>query len=570
MYTILYVDDEPALLEISKLFLERDGQFSVDTITSAAAALTLMQSKNYDAVIADYQMPLMDGIQFLKQVRGSGNSVPFILFTGRGREEVVIQALNEGADFYLQKGGEPKSQFTELAHKIQSAVSRKKAEEELKQARGALEDRVNQRTADLYATNLQLQKEIGIRKQIDAALQESEERFRTLIEKAPEAILLFDVDLDRYIEANAKAEELFGSSRQELLAAGPQNFYLTDQFDGRPFRETVLEHRNQVLEGGELVFERRIRNAHGEDRVVEVRLVRLPSSRKRLIRSSYIDITERKRVTEALRESEERYRAIVEQDYRIMFENIQDVFYRSDAKGDLILITPSGAALLGYEGTEEMIGKAATDYYADPVQRDRLLDALKKEGSVSNIETTLKRKDGSLVIVSTSSHVYYDARGKYAGVEGIFRDITRFKEVQRELRQSEELYRVLVEHIRDGAFLMQDGLLLFCNQAFAAMIGSVPAEIIGMPVPDLIAPEDRDMVMERQRSRLAGRSLKESYEFRMLHRDGATRVPVILSVGIGTYRNRPAVIGTVRDVTKECGHENVVWASDGENPDLHK
>ena len=79
----------------------------------------------------------MDGIQFLKQVRGSGNSVPFILFTGRGREEVVIQALNEGADFYLQKGGEPKSQFTELAHKIQSAVSRKKAEEELKQARGA-------------------------------------------------------------------------------------------------------------------------------------------------------------------------------------------------------------------------------------------------------------------------------------------------------------------------------------------------------------------------------------------------------------------------------------------------
>ena len=73
-------------------------------------------------------MPVIDGIEFLKRVRASGNTVPFIIFTGRGREEIVIQALNEGADFYLQKGGEPVSQFAELGHKIQKAILQRRAE----------------------------------------------------------------------------------------------------------------------------------------------------------------------------------------------------------------------------------------------------------------------------------------------------------------------------------------------------------------------------------------------------------------------------------------------------------
>jgi len=702
MYNVLYVDDEPGLLEIGKLFLEQSGQFTVDVTTSALDALALLNTKTYDAIISDYQMPDMDGIKFLKTLKSSGNNLPFILFTGRGREEVVIEAINSGADFYLQKGGDPTAQFAELVHKIRQAVSRRHAERslvesekrlsdiinflpdatfaidksghviswnraienltgvsaaemlgkgdyayalpfygecrpilidmifsppdditsryssivrdgttltgettsprlrgvpkmlwgkasvlydksgnvmgaiesirditerkiaelELRKAHDVLDERVQQRTADLYTANLKLQKEIETSKQIDSALKESEERFRTLIEKAPEAILLFDMDLDRYIEANAKAEQLFGCSRQKLLDFGPQQFYLPDQPDGLSFRETVIEHRKQVLAGAELVFERCIRNADGEDRVVEVRLVHLPSSTRKLIRSSYIDITERKRVEVALIKSEERYRSIVEQDYRRMLENIQDVFYRTDSQGNLTLISPSGATLLGYAGTDEMIGKAAADYYADPLKREHLLAFLKKEGSVSNVETTLKRKGGSLVIVSTSSHVYYDAGGNYAGVEGIFKDISQFKRVQEELRQSEELYRILVKHSQNGVFLMQDGILLFCNEAFAAMIGCTPADIIGTPVPDLIAPGDRDMVMERQRKRIAGKVLDESYEFRMLHWDGTTHVPVILSVGLGTYKNRPAVIGTVRSMAKERARDRALHESE--------
>ena len=128
MISVLYVDDETALLEIGKRFLERGGLFSVDTVESASEALLYITEKGYDAIISDYQMPGMDGIEFLKKVRASGNNVPFIIFTGRGREEVVIEALNEGVDFYLQKGGEPVSQFAELAHKIQKAVLQRRAE----------------------------------------------------------------------------------------------------------------------------------------------------------------------------------------------------------------------------------------------------------------------------------------------------------------------------------------------------------------------------------------------------------------------------------------------------------
>ena len=135
---VLYVDDEPGLLTIGKLFLERGGSFAVDTLTSALDALEQLKTEQYDAIISDYQMPEMDGIAFLKQLKAGGNTTPFIIFTGRGREEVVIEALNEGADFYIQKGGEPKSQFAELTHKIKIGIERKRGGDARKQDEGRL------------------------------------------------------------------------------------------------------------------------------------------------------------------------------------------------------------------------------------------------------------------------------------------------------------------------------------------------------------------------------------------------------------------------------------------------
>jgi PAS domain S-box-containing protein len=132
MISLLCVDDEPNLLMLQKLFLERKGGFMVETAISASNALNLLKIKKFDAIVSDYQMPEMNGIEFLKQVRNNFGEIPFILFTGRGREEVVIEAINNGANFYIQKGGDPESQFVELIHHIEQAVHRQRIEERTK------------------------------------------------------------------------------------------------------------------------------------------------------------------------------------------------------------------------------------------------------------------------------------------------------------------------------------------------------------------------------------------------------------------------------------------------------
>jgi PAS domain S-box-containing protein len=126
--SVLLVDDEDDLLEIGKSYLEQATDFTVITAPSATIALDLLRSNGIQAIVSDYQMPKMDGIEFLKQVRISDKKIPFIIFTGRGREEIAIEAFENGADFYLQKGGEPKPQYAELMHKIKAAVEHRQAD----------------------------------------------------------------------------------------------------------------------------------------------------------------------------------------------------------------------------------------------------------------------------------------------------------------------------------------------------------------------------------------------------------------------------------------------------------
>lgn len=124
MPAILYVDDEPELLTLCRLFLEKDGRHHVETAGSAAEGLQKLHARRFDVIISDYLMPESDGVDFLREVRAEFGNIPFILFTGRGREEVVIEALNLGVTFYLQKGSDPTSRFSELEQKIGAAVAR--------------------------------------------------------------------------------------------------------------------------------------------------------------------------------------------------------------------------------------------------------------------------------------------------------------------------------------------------------------------------------------------------------------------------------------------------------------
>lgn len=123
MISILLVDDEAQFLEVTRMFLERGRGIQVTTAISGDQALEILKNRKFDAIISDYAMPGINGIEFMKQVKSLGDDTPFIIFTGKGREDVVIDALNFGADLYLEKGPDPRAQFSDMMQKIRGMVS---------------------------------------------------------------------------------------------------------------------------------------------------------------------------------------------------------------------------------------------------------------------------------------------------------------------------------------------------------------------------------------------------------------------------------------------------------------
>ncbi len=139
---ILVVDDEKDLCALTKEFLELQRDLIVDAAFSAQGARDILAFASYDVILSDYKMPDEDGIQFLASIRATGNKIPFVLFTGKEREEVVIEALNKGANGYLKKGGDALPQLKELENLIRSLVQQYRAEEDLKESEARFRDLV--------------------------------------------------------------------------------------------------------------------------------------------------------------------------------------------------------------------------------------------------------------------------------------------------------------------------------------------------------------------------------------------------------------------------------------------
>ena len=136
---VLHVDDDPSVQEITKLLLlDLDSGFEIDNSCNVDEGLKKLAAEHYDVVVSDYEMPQKDGLQFLKELRETKNEIPFILFTGKGREEVAIKALNLGADGYYNKQGSPETVYGELAHGIQRSFRHKTADELLKKSQTEL------------------------------------------------------------------------------------------------------------------------------------------------------------------------------------------------------------------------------------------------------------------------------------------------------------------------------------------------------------------------------------------------------------------------------------------------
>ncbi|MDD1723793.1 MAG: hybrid sensor histidine kinase/response regulator [Methanospirillum sp.] len=190
MISILFVDDEPGILDAVRMYLEDTGLCRVDTVQSASEAQEKLQKRPYDAIIADYIMPDVDGIRFLQIVRKQYGDIPFILYTGVDREEVLIEAINNGVNFYLQKGGDPLPQFAELLHIIEQAVEKKKAEQELKKRNEDLvsaNQKLSQALQELTATknelderNQELTRQQEVLNQSHKALKEANKQLNLL------------------------------------------------------------------------------------------------------------------------------------------------------------------------------------------------------------------------------------------------------------------------------------------------------------------------------------------------------------------------------------------------------
>ena len=262
---VLHVDDDPSFIEISKLILQEMGSFEIDCAGSVDEAFRKLETQTYDAVISDYEMPQKDGLQFLKQLREQDNSIPFILFTGKGREEVAIKALNFGASGYYNKQGSPETVYGELSHGIKIATQRDKAE-------------------------LQLRK--------------SEEQLNAIISNAPIGIAISDPN-QFFLNANERFCKILGFSENELRK-------LT-------FKELTLKHdvRKSIANMGKLISgklpffsdEKRYVRKDGTiiDGKVTVSAIRDKNGKPTLFVAELEDVTERKK---SELEKQEKYEAL--------------------------------------------------------------------------------------------------------------------------------------------------------------------------------------------------------------------------------------------------------------------
>ncbi|MDD1687002.1 PAS domain S-box protein [Methanoregula sp.] len=301
MFTVLYVDDEPDLLVTGRIFLEKSAEFRVITQTSAEEALQSTEIQDCDAIVSDFQMPEMDGIAFLKAVRRKHGDLPFILFTGRGREEIVIQAINNGADFYLQKGGDVKAQYAELAHKIRQAIARRQAE---------------------------------------SRLVESEKRLADIINFLPDATFAIDRD-GQVIAWNRAIVEMTGVPADAMLGKGNHDYSIPIHGERRLSLIDMIAEPDEVLaqhythfsrNGGILTGESRVFPPDGRPRILMITARLLYDRQNRVAGAieSLRDISGIRSAEEALRASEEKYRLVVEhsqdaiyihRDNRLLFVN---------------------------------------------------------------------------------------------------------------------------------------------------------------------------------------------------------------------------------------------------------
>ncbi|MBN1166030.1 MAG: PAS domain S-box protein, partial [Methanospirillaceae archaeon] len=443
MVSILIVDDEPVLLDMSKTFIERMEDYEIDTAESAIDALEMIQDRYYDVIISDYEMPVMNGISFLKEIRSREIDIPFIIFTGRGREEVAIEALNFGADYYLQKGGNNRALFAELVNFIRKTVEQKRAKNEL---------------------------------------VASEKRYRAVVECQTELISRFLPD-GTHVFANEAFCRYYGIPYEKLMGRifipnvpGEDKKKIADHFKrltpDNP--SNIIEHRIIMPDGS-------VRWQQWSDLAVfnETGVVTEYQSVGR-------DITEKKEMEISITENLNYVKALMD-------TIPAPVFYR-DTKGIYKDGNKAFEELVGMS-REEIIGKTIHDFFPKELADHYRYkdDLIIEKPHVQQYEYLITDAKGIRYDVLFSKTALMKADGTVGGIVGVIVDISERKEIEKKLQEKLNYVKALMDTMAAPVFLRDTkGVYEDCNKAFEELVGMSREEIIGKTIHDFFPKELAD------------------------------------------------------------------------------
>ncbi|HMK27871.1 MAG TPA: PAS domain S-box protein, partial [Chitinophagaceae bacterium] len=306
--------------------------------------------------------------------------------------------------------------------------------------------------------------DITERKKTEELVKESEARYKALVENAPEALVVFDADHGKFVSVSETAIKLFKMSREELLKIGPVEVSPEYQPDGRLSVESAMEKIRETVAGGKPSFEWTHRDKEGNPIPCEVWLVRLPSETQTLIRGSIVDITVRKKAELKLKESEEKYRSVIEQ--------ATDFIMITDQQGNFIDTNSSFNKTFGY--TKEEILQLNISKVIDPEQlkiRPVRFDLLVKGETILN-ERRMLTKTGAGIDVEANVKMLPDGR-----ILAIARDIRDRKKAEEQLSNERNLLRALIDHLPDYIYVKDTSLnFLISNRAFVKLVGAASEE----------------------------------------------------------------------------------------------
>ena len=341
-----------------------------------------------------------------------------------------------------------------LAHRL------KISQEGIQRAKEGLEQQVEARTASLRVAAEQLQHELADRTRAEQALQKSEERYRSLFEKSPQPMWVYDTDTLQFLDVNEAAVEHYGYSREDFLSMTLKDIRPPEEI--QRLMENLSRSRGPSMEHSG-AWKHRTRDGTLIDVEVHSHGVEWGGRPARLVLVS--DVTTRTRAQEALRDSEERFWSLV--------ENATVGIYRTTPDGRILTANPALVRMLGFDSFEELASRnLESNGFAPGYPRSVFRERVEREGTVSGIVSAWTRRDGTVIFVRESAGVVRGDEGRVLYYDGVVEDITERKRVEAALQASEEKFRGIFDGAPIGIYQSTpDGKFITVNQALADILG---------------------------------------------------------------------------------------------------